>query len=136
MSKPENLSELFVCELGDRFECVICGTLQEMAEKEYHLLGLCWKCGEIVANLYAYAHSLRYLTWPNRPTQPSGFVKRPIPEVLRWQVFERDEFACQRCGSRSMLRADHIFPESRGGPMTLENLQTLCMSCNSSKGNR
>jgi hypothetical protein len=64
------------------------------------------------------------------------YKKVPIPAALRWQVFERDDYTCQNCGSRKDLTADHIFPEVRGGVATLENLQTLCKSCNSSKGAR
>lgn len=33
-------------------------------------------------------------------------------------------------------RADHIKPESWGGETSLDNLQTLCRSCNSKKNNR
>jgi 5-methylcytosine-specific restriction endonuclease McrA len=51
-------------------------------------------------------------------------------------VFERDDFRCLKCGSRRNLNADHIHPESKGGPTTLENLQTLCRGCNSRKGAR
>lgn len=71
---------------------------------------------------------------PEPQAAPRQRTKSPIPEALRWQVFERDDFTCQTCGSRTMLRADHIIPESKGGPMTLENLQTLCSACNSKKG--
>jgi hypothetical protein len=60
--------------------------------------------------------------------------KQPIPEALRWQVFERDDFRCVKCGRRSHLRADHVIPESLGGPTTLGNLQTLCEACNCKKG--
>ncbi len=72
-----------------------------------------------------------------RPTggDPTGtYTKVPIPEALRWEVFERDGFRCRRCGRRRLLRADHIVAESKGGPTTLENLQTLCAPCNSAKG--
>lgn len=72
----------------------------------------------------------------NREWRRGRYQKRPIPEGLRWQVFERDDFRCRRCGSRKWLRADHIIPESKSGPMTLDNLQTLCRRCNSSKGAR
>lgn len=63
-----------------------------------------------------------------------GYRKIPIPEELRWQVFRRDDFTCKKCGRQDHLRADHVIPESKGGKAILENLQTLCQWCNSSKG--
>ena len=62
--------------------------------------------------------------------------KTTIPASLRWQVWERDHFRCLHCGSRRYLAIDHIIPESAGGKTEESNLQTLCSSCNSSKGNR
>ncbi len=35
-----------------------------------------------------------------------------------------------------VLTVDHIVPQSKGGGDELENLQLLCHSCNSTKGNR
>jgi 5-methylcytosine-specific restriction endonuclease McrA len=64
------------------------------------------------------------------------YSKVPIPSELRWQVWERDNFTCKLCGSRTYLHADHVIPESKGGETTLENLQTLCRRCNSKKGNK
>ncbi len=61
---------------------------------------------------------------------------RKIPTQRRWEVWERDNFTCRKCGSRKNLEIDHIFPVSKGGDNTIENLQTLCKSCNSKKGNR
>jgi hypothetical protein len=63
-------------------------------------------------------------------------VKTKIPEGIRWDVLERDNFTCQRCGSRRYLSVDHIKPESRGGTIEMSNLQTLCKPCNSAKGNK
>ena len=60
--------------------------------------------------------------------------KESIPDWLRRQVFERDGWACVTCGNTENLTADHIYPEFYGGESTLENLQTLCRSCNSIKG--
>jgi hypothetical protein len=62
------------------------------------------------------------------------YVKEKIPEGLRWDIWERDGFTCQRCGIRRYLTVDHIKPESEGGTMEPSNLQTLCKSCNSAKG--
>lgn len=71
------------------------------------------------------------LTMPKSPPR-----KQVIGQKLRTQVFERDAYRCKHCGTHKNLRADHIYPESKGGPTTLDNLQTLCASCNSKKGVR
>ncbi|WP_363268551.1 HNH endonuclease [Okeania sp. SIO2B3] len=34
------------------------------------------------------------------------------------------------------LKADHIYPFSKGGLTTWDNLQLLCISCNSKKSNK
>ncbi len=67
---------------------------------------------------------------PRRSPKP----KTSIPPDLRWEVWERDNFTCRMCGVRRHLRVDHIIPESKGGPTELDNLQTLCRTCNSKKG--
>lgn len=60
--------------------------------------------------------------------------KVSIPTKLRWDIWKRDNFTCQHCGSRKYLTIDHIIPECKGGKTTLSNLQTLCKKCNSKKG--
>ncbi len=60
-------------------------------------------------------------------------AKVPIPLELRWAVWERDDFTCCYCGTRQFLSTDHRIPESKGGKTTLENLATVCQSCNSQK---
>ena len=59
-----------------------------------------------------------------------------VPEFLRWTVWNRDNFQCRKCDSSMCLTIDHIVPQSKGGTTRLENLQTLCRSCNSTKGSR
>lgn len=66
---------------------------------------------------------------------PLGYAARPaIRQALRLAVYERDGFACLHCGTTERLSLDHIYPYSLGGRETLDNLQTLCRSCNSRKG--
>lgn len=70
----------------------------------------------------------------NRKIKP--YIKKPIPSKLRWQVFKRDAYLCVRCDADEDLTVDHIHPEVKGGQATMDNLQTLCRPCNSSKGAR
>jgi hypothetical protein len=63
-------------------------------------------------------------------------VMKPISNKLRKMVYERDHCRCVTCGATDHLSLDHIIPWSLGGEDTMENLQTMCRSCNSRKGNR
>lgn len=58
---------------------------------------------------------------------------RKVGKNLREEVFERDGHKCVRCGSTDRIQVDHILPQSCGGPHILENLRTLCRSCNAGR---
>lgn len=58
---------------------------------------------------------------------------RKIPASTRKAVLNRDDHCCVRCGQKSDLTIDHIFPFSRGGGHEIENLRLLCKSCNERK---
>lgn len=63
--------------------------------------------------------------------------RTPIPKALKWHVFERDRFTCRYCGATGVpLEADHVFPESKGGPTVRENLVAACEKCNRDKRDR
>lgn len=51
-------------------------------------------------------------------------------ENLRRLVFTRDGDKCIRCSASDSLTAHHLTPKSKGGVTSIENLATLCMSCN------
>ena len=60
-------------------------------------------------------------------------TSRFIPEDISIEVFQRDGGKCVICGSNQELQYDHIFPHSKGGTSTVDNLRLLCKDCNSYK---
>jgi 5-methylcytosine-specific restriction endonuclease McrA len=48
------------------------------------------------------------------------------PAFTRFNVFLRDRFQCQYCGSPEDLTFDHLVPRSRGGHTTWANVITAC----------
>ena len=63
---------------------------------------------------------------------------RPVKTVAftRFNLFLRDEFRCQYCGSPHDLTFDHVIPRVRGGRTTWENVVAACSPCNLRKGSR
>ena len=65
--------------------------------------------------------------------------RKGISKMLRMEVFKRDSFTCQYCGSKApecILHIDHIKPVSKGGTNDIFNLITSCISCNLGKSNK
>ncbi|MEC3862292.1 HNH endonuclease [Mesobacterium sp. TK19101] len=54
----------------------------------------------------------------------------------RFNLFLRDEFCCQYCGSRGDLTFDHVVPRARGGVTSWENVVAACGPCNLRKGSK
>lgn len=66
-------------------------------------------------------------------------VHRPRPRVklTRREIFRRDNYQCQYCGSFSKnLTIDHIVPKHLGGEHNWANVVTACSYCNHKKGGR
>lgn len=63
-----------------------------------------------------------------RPARTTAFT--------RFNLFLRDEFACQYCGSTGEMTFDHVVPRSRGGRTTWDNVVAACGTCNLRKGSR
>lgn len=54
----------------------------------------------------------------------------------RFNLFLRDEFCCQYCGTTGDLTFDHVIPRSKGGITSWENVVAACSRCNLFKGSR
>lgn len=54
----------------------------------------------------------------------------------RFNLFLRDEFTCQYCGSTGDLTFDHVVPRAHGGITSWENVVAACSPCNLRKGSR
>ena len=66
-----------------------------------------------------------------------SFIRpRVNPNFTRFNVFLRDRFSCQYCGSGEELTFDHLLPRSKGGKTKWDNVVTACSTCNVKKGGR
>lgn len=68
------------------------------------------------------------------PTYDDKGERTKLPDDLRKEVYERDDFKCRCCGLGGKFRlptlqVHHIIEVSQGGDNSLENLLTICMSC-------
>lgn len=65
--------------------------------------------------------------------------RKAISTKTRFEVFKRDNFACQYCGAHPpgvLLHVDHIRAVADGGGNEIDNLVTACEPCNLGKGAR
>src|SRR3990172_6638622 len=63
-------------------------------------------------------------------------TRENLSKKTRFNVFKRDGFQCQYCGSTPpsvVLEVDHIQPASKGGNNLTDNLITSCFDCNRGK---
>ncbi|HEV7345488.1 MAG TPA: HNH endonuclease [Devosia sp.] len=129
-----------------RSSCKVCGA-EFFVQCEYQERGVCFECVRILAHEWAMKHTGEPIApfstqeqieeyEANRPRGRQSTPKAAISPALRKLVLERDAYRCQQCGDHHDLHIDHVFPESKGGATTAENLQVLCGPCNLRKGAR
>lgn len=69
--------------------------------------------------------------------ETTGARRSAIPASVREEVWQRDGEVCRYCCSDvGPFHLDHVFPWSRGGGHTVENLVVACASCNLSKSDK
>src|SRR4051812_39012384 len=71
----------------------------------------------------------------------SGYDRQPQSAVTfsRRNVFKRDHYVCQYCGSQpgtNELTIDHVVPRSKGGVSSWTNCVLACTACNKRKADR
>lgn len=73
----------------------------------------------------------------NRRTNISNSIKNLTVEEKNYILYNLQNNQCVRCGrtfnEELKPTLDHIIPVNKGGPLTKENVQFLCQSCNSKK---
>ena len=79
------------------------------------------------------------LTWklPSVVVLKEYIKREEWPVFNRYNIFLRDNFSCQYCGSEynsKELTFDHVVPRHANGKTTWENVVAACQSCNRSKG--
>lgn len=92
-------------------------------------------CGAVIDMVIQALAQRGLYRLPGSGLKPA-YSKKKIGHELRRKVFERDAYRCIHCGDHHDLSVDHIHPESKGGTLDMDNLQTLCRPCNSRKGTK
>ena len=82
----------------------------------------------------------------NEVLQIRHIRKQKIPKAVREQLWLRDmgkkfEGKCKTSWCRNKVtlfdfQCGHNIPESKGGPLSLDNLVVICCRCNTSMGNQ
>ena len=103
-------------------------TLVEWGEITVEPIGAnCYDGPDDTFDVIVIQNRRRFRRWWTRP---------PFTAEQRVAVYARDNGSCNHCGATKNLSIDHIKPWSKGGAHEMDNFQTLCRSCNSSKGAR
>ena len=92
---------------------------------------ICDWCGKIVLERRAFCKASCKVMYYRK----QGLHKGIKPQI-RLEVWKRDGFKCLNCGTNEKLQIDHISPQINGVNNDISNLQTLCATCNISKGTK
>lgn len=104
-------------------------TLKKMSEAKKGAKSRFWKGGIMKDKEYVNWLKNR---WKKRKKEASGSHTFGEWELLKKQY----DYTCPNCDRKEpeiKLSEDHIIPLSRGGSDNIENIQPLCLGCNSKK---
>lgn len=86
---------------------------------------------QAVSQRFCVPEVVSLLNYDRMPTATVTFSRR--------NIFKRDRFTCQYCGSQPKsdeLTIDHVLPKAQGGQSTWVNCVLACFRCNHAKANR
>lgn len=87
----------------------------------------------IAAAQYRKTEKAREVRRVNKAARRAAYRERF--SITDWMSLKTRFGGCAKCGA-AKVEIDHIVPISLGGRNTIDNIQPLCRSCNSSKGTR
>jgi 5-methylcytosine-specific restriction endonuclease McrA len=115
----QDFSPLMVCSVERAFILVFLNKSEMVRSSNGHKL-------RSITHTYPMPSVIRLNRYVNAPYKGVN--------LTRQNVFKRDNFECQYCGTKRELTLDHVVPSSRGGIHTWTNLVTACKRCNAKKG--
>lgn len=102
------------------------GAIEDAGQGYWHIIG--WNYSEDI-------HDAIRRNRPKRVTRPGK-----SRHYLKLEMYGRQQGRCAKCDHHfdrvEDLTIDHIVPRDAEGSDEPENLQLLCLTCNSAKGNR
>lgn len=116
----QDFSPLMVCSVERAFILVYLNKSELIKPANGHKL-------HTVAKSYPMPSVIRLNRYVNAPYKGVN--------LTRQNIFKRDNFECQYCGTKRELTIDHVIPRAKGGKDTWTNLVTACKKCNAKKGN-
>ncbi len=99
-------------------------------------LKVCIECGDLADGTRCPTCHAEATKRQNERRASTGTLGAPWDWRGKSRAVRRVQPQCAACGSTVDLTVDHIQPRSLGGTDSIENLRTLCRSCNARKGTR
>lgn len=116
-----------------KYNCLQCGDMYMSTKRSK---GICIKCSKKNGNKRPSRREHK-----DRARQYNVYYENIRAEV----IYKRDKYKCCECGCRvfksktyrpDQATLDHVIPMSKGGSHTIDNIVTMCHTCNSSKSDR